>query len=63
MAYQKKRRALPEILAPGEIAAIFDACHNLKHKTLLITSYSGGLRLGETLALVPSDIDSTRPSL
>ena len=60
MPYQKKRRVLPEILAPGEIAAIFEACHNLKHKTLLMTSYSGGLRLGETLALVPSDIDSTR---
>jgi len=60
MPYQKKRRVLPEILAPEEIAAIFEACHNLKHKTLLMTSYSGGLRLGETLGLVPSDIDSTR---
>lgn len=60
MPYQKKRRVLPEILAPEEVAAIFDACHNLKHKTLLMTSYSSGLRLGETLGLVPSDIDSTR---
>ena len=60
MPYQKKRRVLPEILAPEKIAAIFDACHNLKHKTLLMTSYSGGLRLGETLGLLPSDIDSTR---
>jgi integrase len=48
MPYQKKRRVLPEILSPEEIAAIFEACHNLKHKTLLMTSYSGGLRLGET---------------
>lgn len=60
MPYQRKRRVLPEILSPEEVAAIFDACHNLKHKTLLMTSYGGGLRLGETLALVPSDIDSTR---
>lgn len=60
MPYQRKRRVLPEILSPEEIAAIFDACHNVKHKTLLMTSYSGGLRLGETLALLPSDIDSTR---
>ena len=60
MPYQRKRRVLPEILSPEEIAAIFDACHNLKHKTLLMTSYSGGLRLGETLGLVPSDIDSGR---
>ena len=60
MPFQRKRRTLPEILSPEEIAAILDACHNLKHKALLMTSYSGGLRLGETLALLPSDIDSTR---
>lgn len=60
MPYHKKRRVLPEILSPEEIAAIFEACHNLKHKALLMTSYSGGLRLGETLGLLPSDIDSTR---
>ena len=60
MPYQRKRRVLPEILSPAEVAAIFDACHNRKHKALLMTSYSGGLRLGETLALVPSDIDSSR---
>lgn len=60
MPYQKKRRVLPEILSPQEVATIFEACHNLKHKTLLMTSYSGGLRLGETLGLLPSDIDSTR---
>ena len=60
MPFQRTRRALPEILAPEEVAAIFDACHNLKHKALLMTSYSGGLRLGETLALIPSDIDSAR---
>jgi site-specific recombinase XerD len=60
MPFQRKRRTLPEILAPEEVAALFDACHNLKHKALLMTSYSGGLRLGETLALLPSDIDSTR---
>ena len=58
--YQRKRRTLPEILSPEETAAIFDACHNLKHKTLLMTSYSGGLRLGETLGLLPSDVDSKR---
>jgi integrase/recombinase XerD len=60
MPFQRKRRSLPEILAPEEVAALFDACHNLKHRTLLMTSYSGGLRLGETLGLLPSDIDSTR---
>ena len=60
MPFQRKRRSLPEILSPEEIVAILDACHNLKHKALLMVSYSGGLRLGETLALLPSDIDSKR---
>ena len=60
MPYQRKRRILPQILSPEEIVTIFDACHNLKHRTLLMTSYSGGLRLGETLGLLPSDIDSMR---
>jgi len=60
MPYQRKRRILPEILAPEEVAGIFDACSNLKHKAVLMTSYSGGLRLRETLGLLPSDIDSRR---
>jgi integrase/recombinase XerD len=58
--FQRKRRILPEILSQEEVARIFDACSNLKHKTVLMTAYSGGLRLGETLALLPSDIDSGR---
>jgi len=60
MPYQRKRRTLPEILAPEEVTAILDACTNLKHRALLMTSYSGGLRLSETLGLVPGDIDSKR---
>jgi integrase/recombinase XerD len=60
MPYQRKRRMLPEILAPEEVAAIFDACCNIKHRALLMTAYSGGLRISETLALVPADIDSKR---
>lgn len=58
--FQRKRRILPEILSQEEVARIFDACSNLKHKAVLMTAYSGGLRLGETLALLPSDIDSGR---
>jgi len=58
--FQKKRRILPEILSQEEVARIFDACANLKHRAVLMTAYSGGLRLGETLALLPSDIDSDR---
>ncbi len=58
--YQRQRRILPEILAPEEVTAILEACSNLKHKALLMTAYGGGLRLGETLHLLPGDIDSRR---
>lgn len=57
---QRRRHHLPEILAPEEVTAIFDACSNLKHRTLLMTAYGGGLRLSEVLGLVPSDVDSKR---
>jgi integrase/recombinase XerD len=60
MPYQRKRRVLPEILAPEEVAAIIEACTNLKHKAIIMTAYGGGLRISETLGLVPSDIDSKR---
>lgn len=60
MPYQRKRCILPEILAPEEVAAIIEACTNLKHKAIIMTAYSGGLRISETLGLVPSDIDSKR---
>jgi integrase len=50
------QRVLPEILAPEEVAAVLDACTNLKHRALLMTSYSGGLRFSETLGLVPGHL-------
>jgi site-specific recombinase XerD len=60
MPITRKRRCLPEILSVQELAQILEACTNLKHRALLMTAYSGGLRLRETLGLVLSDIDSQR---
>lgn len=54
----KERRRLPIILAPEEVKAIFDATHNLKHKAILMTIYSGGLRISEVCNLKIADIDS-----
>jgi len=48
MPYQRKRRVLPEILAAEEVAAIIEACTNLKHKAIIMTAYGGGLRISET---------------
>src|SRR3970040_1670069 len=58
--YQKTGRTLPEILSPEEVAALFKATGNLKHRTLLMTMYSGGLRASEVTRLRVSDIDHQR---
>jgi site-specific recombinase XerD len=58
--YQKTGRKLPEILSPQEVAALFKATGNLKHRALLMTMYSGGLRVSEVTRLRISDIDRQR---
>jgi site-specific recombinase XerD len=54
----KERRRLPVVLSPQEIKAIFDATENIKHKAILMTIYSGGLRVSEVCKLKIPDIDS-----
>ena len=48
------------VLSPTEIEEIFSSLRNLKHRALLMTIYSGGLRIMEALELQVSDIDSHR---
>jgi integrase/recombinase XerD len=54
----RKQQHLPDMLSPGEITSILQNTRNLKHRTLLMLVYSCGLRIGEALALRPSDIES-----
>lgn len=56
----RKERILPNVLSEPEIKRILQSITNLKHKCLIMTSYSGGLRVGELLNLKPADIDSNR---
>lgn len=53
-------KKLPEILSREEVLRLLDGTRNLKHRTLLMTAYSTGLRLSELIALKPGDIDSRR---
>lgn len=54
----KHYRKLPAILSQQEVQSIFDATENLKHKCMLMTVYSSGLRVSEVTKLKLTDIDS-----
>ena len=58
--YPRHEEKLPVVLSPAEVAAVFEATHNLKHRTILMTIYAGGLRVAEVTHLLVSDIDSQR---
>ncbi len=54
----RKPSILPIVLSAKEISKILQVTKNIKHKTILLLIYSGGLRLGELLNLRIGDIDS-----
>jgi site-specific recombinase XerD len=51
-------RKLPQVLTMEEICKIFCATNNLKHRLILMTIYSAGLRASEVTKLQPQHIDS-----
>ena len=57
---RKRPRKLPIVLTQKEIWAIINAPLNLKHRLLLMTTYSAGLRASEVTHLKPEHIDSGR---
>ena len=56
----KKHLQLPRLLNETEITRLFNALNNKKHKAMLFTAYSAGLRVSEIAALKLTDIDSRR---
>ncbi len=48
------------VLSLCEVKAIFDVIANLKHRVILMTTYSGGFRVSEVAHLRVTDIDSKR---
>jgi len=51
---------LPIVFSHEEVKKLFDSTDNLKHKMVLMVTYSGGLRVNETAHLRVFDIDSKR---
>jgi integrase/recombinase XerD len=56
----RKEKALPAVLSAEEVTMILKATQNLKHRAILMTIYSAGLRIGEAINLKIKDIDSQR---
>jgi len=58
--YPKQPKKLPLVLSREQVARLIESVVNLKHKTILMTIYSGGLRVSELTRLQVGDIDSER---
>ena len=56
----KRPSQLPVVLSRDEVAKILKVTSFIKHKALLVTAYSAGLRVGEVVRLKVSEIDSKR---
>lgn len=56
----KKPLQLPKVLNEIELRNLFNALKNKKHKAMLFTAYSAGLRVSEVANLKIADIDSNR---
>ncbi len=59
----KKPLKLPKVLGEEELQRLFNAIGNRKHKAILFTAYSAGLRVSEVVQLKLSHVDSDRMQL
>lgn len=53
-------KTIPDILTPAEIENLIGATRKLRYRVFILTTYSMGLRLEETLSLQVGDIDAGR---
>ena len=58
--HPRAKRKLPLVLDLSEVKALLAVTTNLKHKAILMITYSSGLRASETARLKITDIDSQR---
>ena len=56
----KKHLQLPKVLGENELGRLFNSITNKKHKAILFTAYSAGLRVSEVVNLKLKHIDSDR---
>ncbi len=56
----RKEEKIPVVLSENEVTAILNSVENIKHKSILMTIYSAGIRLNELICLQVKDIDFDR---
>jgi integrase/recombinase XerD len=56
----RTEKTLPVVLSIDEVMLLLKSVNNLKHKAILSTIYSAGLRISELVALKIADVDSDR---
>lgn len=54
------QKKFPDILSINEVNNLFKVLHNLKHRLLLMITYSAGLRVSEVVRLKLNDLDFDR---
>jgi len=59
----KKQQLLPRFFNQNDIVAIIKNTWNLKHKLMLMLSYSAGLRVSEVVAMKTRNIDESRMTI
>ena len=59
----KRPQKIPELLTRQEVKQIIEACHNPKHRMLLLTCYGCGLRVSELVSLKVRHVDGERQLL
>jgi integrase/recombinase XerD len=55
-----RQKKIAVAISRDEVDQILSACKNLKHRTLLLTVYSAGLRVSEVVKLEPVHIERSR---
>jgi site-specific recombinase XerD len=56
----RKEEKIPVVLSEEEVTRLLNSVNNLKHRAILMTIYSSGIRLNELLSLQVKDIDFDR---
>ena len=61
--YGKRSKKLPTVLSQAEVHDLIQCVTHIKHRTLMLTLYAAGLRIGEATNLKLRDVDSERMQL